>query len=71
MDRSQVLRLAEPSVSQGGITSFDVSGRYGDINRSEIFLRDGFKITLELPIDLNTKEANKLKQYIDLMVMDQ
>lgn len=54
-------------VAQGGVTAFDVSGRYVDTNRSEIFLREGFKVILELPVDLTTDEATKLKQYLDLM----
>lgn len=54
-------------VAQGGITAFDVSGRYVDTNRSEIFLREGFKVILELPVDLTADEAGKLKQYLDLM----
>jgi hypothetical protein len=55
--------------AQGGVTAFDVSGRYTETNRSEIFLREGFKIILELPTDLTHDEASKLKQYIDLMAV--
>jgi hypothetical protein len=53
-----------------GITTFDIAGRYIDTNRSEIFLREGLKIILELPVDLSGDEAAKLKQYIDLMVAE-
>lgn len=58
-----------PLAAQGGVTGLDTAGRYVDTNRSEIFLREGFKIILELPIDLTTDEAAKLKQYIDLMAL--
>jgi hypothetical protein len=58
-----------PLTAQGGITALDTAGRYIDTNRSEIFLREGFKIILELPVDLTTDEATKLKQYIDLMAL--
>lgn len=57
------------TVARGGITAFDVSGRYVDTNRSEIFLRLGFRVILELPADLTIDEATKLKQYIDLMAV--
>jgi hypothetical protein len=60
---------ALPMAAQGGVTALDTAGRYIDTNRSEIFLREGFKIILELPIDLTTDEAAKLKQYIDLMAL--
>lgn len=56
-----------PLTAQGGVTALDTAGRYIDTNRSEIFLREGFKIILELPVDLTVDEAAKLKQYIDLM----
>lgn len=56
-----------PLAAQGGVTALDTAGRYIDTNRSEIFLREGFKIILELPVDLTGDEAAKLKQYIDLM----
>jgi hypothetical protein len=70
--RSPMLKLADTLAAHpqgGGVTGFDVAGRYIDTNRSEIFLRDGFKTILELPVDLTTDEAAKLKQYIDLMAM--
>ncbi|HET7302658.1 MAG TPA: hypothetical protein VFI74_04995 [Candidatus Saccharimonadales bacterium] len=57
-----------PQTAQGGVTGFDAAGRYVDTNRSEIFLREAFKVILELPVDLSEDEARKLKQYIDLMV---
>jgi hypothetical protein len=66
----QAITFAGSAHVQGGISVFDSQGRYSEINRSEVYLREGFKITLELPTDLSGKEATKLKQYIDLMVMD-
>lgn len=56
--------------SQGAVTAFDISGRFSELNRSEIYLRDGLKIMLELPTDLSEKEASKIKAYIDVMVND-
>jgi hypothetical protein len=49
------------------ITAFNVAGEHIDTNRSEIFLRPGFKCILELPVDLTMQEAERLKQYVDLM----
>lgn len=39
-----------------------------EINRIEVHLRPGFKVSLSLPSDLTTKEANRLKHMIDGMV---
>ncbi len=69
--QSHIAQLAETikNQAQGGVTAFDMSGRYVETNRSEIFLREGFKVILELPADLTVDEATKLKQYIDLMAL--
>lgn len=64
---SPAMQAALPVTAQGGVTAHDTAGRYTDTNRSEIFLREGFKVILELPVDLTDTEASKLKQYIDLM----
>lgn len=39
-------------------------------NRIEFFMRPDFKVSLALPSDMNTREANRLKQMIDGMIVD-
>lgn len=70
VDDAVMVGIGDGAAYKGGVVSFDTSGRFNELNRSEVYLREGFKITLELPIDLSAKEAAKLKSYIDLMVMD-
>lgn len=58
---------ASVTAPAASVTAFDSSGAYRELNRSEVYIRDGLKVSLELPADLSQKEADKLKKYIDVM----
>jgi hypothetical protein len=56
------LKALAGSASQGGVFS-------SELNRFEVFLRPGFKVSLTLPIDLNKSEADRIKHMIDGMIV--
>lgn len=59
LDSDEIRKLM--ATSGGGVFN-------SELNRFEVYLRPGFKVSLTLPIDLTKTEAERLKHMIDGMV---
>jgi hypothetical protein len=62
----QPARVSE--TNQAGVAPLERADTGVVMNRSEISLRPNLRIALELPADMTEKEAEKIKQLIDIML---